>query len=114
MDKGAIFSDLTRRNALRKANGLPTFDIHTEFRHEVAVAAAGEFRALCTRHADEREIVRNEVVASRDGAAMGMAERWEMGRKVTRLFEASVACRYGVRLPETAARHLVIYGEEGV
>ena len=114
IDKGAIFSDLTRRNALRKANGLPTFDLHAEFRHEIAVAADREFRALCARHTNEREIVRNEVVASRDVAAMTMAERWEMGREVTRLFEARVARRYGLRLPETAARHPVIYGEERI
>src|SRR5271166_1435327 len=72
MDKGAIFSDLTRRNALRQANGLPTIDLHSKFRHEVAIAAEREFRALCARHADEREIVRNEVDASRDVAAMTM------------------------------------------
>ena len=86
MDKGAIFSDLTRRNALRKANGLPTFDLHAAFRHEIAVAAERELRALCARHTNEREIVRNEVVSSRDVAAMTMAERWEMGREVTKLF----------------------------
>jgi hypothetical protein len=114
MDKGTIFSDLTRRNALRKANGLPTFDLHTEFRHEVAVAAEREFRALCARHADEREIVWNEVVASRDIAVMTMAERWEMGREVTRLFEARVARRYGLRLSETVTRHPISYGEERI
>jgi hypothetical protein len=114
MDKGAIFSDLTRRNALRKAKGLPTFDLHAEFRHEVGVAAEREFQTLCARHADEREIVRTEVVASRDVAAMTMAERWEMGREVTRLFEARVALRYGARLPETVARHPVIYGEKSL
>lgn len=113
MDKGAIFSDLTRRNALRKANGLPTFDLHAEFRREIALAAERELRALCVRHADEREIVRNEVVTSRNVAAMTMAERWEMGREVTRLFEARVARRYGVRLLETVvARHPIIYHEE--
>jgi hypothetical protein len=112
MDKSAIFSDLTRRNALRKANGLPTFDLHAAFRHEIAVATEREFRAFCARHADEREIVRNEVVASRDVTAMTMAEHWEMGRDITRLFEARVARRYGVRLPETVARHPVIYRDE--
>ena len=111
MDKGAAFSDLTRRNVLRKANGLPTIDLHSEFRHEVTVAAERDFHVLCARHADEREIVRNEVVASRDVAAMSMAERWEMGREVTRLFEARVARRYGGKLPVTIARHPVIYGE---
>lgn len=114
MDKGAIFSDLARRNALRKANGLPTFDLHAEFRHEVAVAGEREFRALCARYADEREIVRNEIVLSCDVAAMTMAERWEMGREVTRLFEARVARRYGVSRPETVARPPIIYGEERV
>jgi hypothetical protein len=114
VDKGAIFSDLTRRNALRTASGLPTFDLHAEFGHAIAVAAEREFRALCERHADEREIVRNEVVASRDVAAMTMAERWEMGREVTRLFEARVARRYGVRLPETVGKHPVIYRDERI
>lgn len=112
MDKGAIFSDLTRRNALRQANGLPTIDLHAEFRHEVAVAGEREFRALCARHADEREIVRSDVVASRDVAAMTMAERWEMRREVTRRFEARVARRYGVRLPEIVAKHPVTYRKE--
>jgi hypothetical protein len=114
MDKGAMFSDLTRRNALRKANGLPTIDLHAEFRHEVAVAAEREFRALCVRHADEREIVRNEVVASRNVAAMTMAERWEMGREVARLFEARVARRYGMSLPARLGRLPATYGVERV
>ena len=107
MDKGAIFSDLTRRIALRKANGLPSFDLHAEFRHEVAVAAEREFRALCASHADEQEIVRNEVVASRDVASMTMAERWEMGREVTRLFEARVSTAVWHKAPRDRARHPV-------
>lgn len=45
---------------------------------------------------------------------MTMAERWEMGREVTRLFEAHVARRYGVRLQETAAKHPVTYREVGI
>ena len=38
MDRAAIFTEITRRNALRREAGLPLLDVRQEFAHGVAVA----------------------------------------------------------------------------
>jgi hypothetical protein len=45
MDKAAIFTDLTRRNALRKANGLPLLDIRAEYAHQKWIAKQRDYRS---------------------------------------------------------------------
>ena len=55
MDKAALFTDLTRRNALRKANGLPLLDLRTEYAHQVWIGRRDEYWTACDDHADDRE-----------------------------------------------------------
>jgi hypothetical protein len=50
VDKAAIFADVTRRNALRMANGLPPLHVPSEYAHEVTVAEQRDFRKLCDLH----------------------------------------------------------------
>ena len=45
MDKAAIFTDLTCRNALRKANGLPLLDLRAEYAHQIWIAKRREYWA---------------------------------------------------------------------
>jgi hypothetical protein len=63
LDKAAIFADVTRRNALRLANGLPPLHVPGEYAHQVAVANQREFRELCDAHITDREAIRQEVLA---------------------------------------------------
>lgn len=99
MDKAAIYSELVRRNALRKANGLPLLNLTTEYAHAVAGAAQRGFRALCDRHADEREAIRLEVLAElreKHGPdfGMGFGARWILGRQTHQRFAAYIAEKY--------------------
>jgi hypothetical protein len=52
MDKAAIFTELTRRNALRREAGLPLLDVRQEFDHGVAKARWEEYQVVCDAHAE--------------------------------------------------------------
>ena len=73
MDKASIFTELTQRNALRKAAGL--LDIPTEYAREVSVAEWQDYRRRWDEHAEEREVIRGVVLAElrhdHDARAMG-------------------------------------------
>ncbi len=117
MDKSAIFSELTKRNALRQAHGLPSLDVRAEYDHAVAAAAEGDFQALCDAHAADREAIREEVLAEyreRFGPAFGytMGGRWAVGEMARKRFAAFMADRYRMARPMThVARNSVTYGE---
>jgi hypothetical protein len=117
MDRAAIFADVTRRNALRRANGLPPLEIRTEYEHQVAVAAQADFRAFCDRHAGEREAIRQAVLSElrvRYGADFGntMGGRWAIGEFTRRRFKALMEIKQGaIREQTEPTRNLVIYGE---
>ena len=94
---GAIFTDLTCHNTLRKANGLPLRDLRTEDAHQMWLAKREEYWAACDGHADERDAIRRQALVE---------------------FRA----KYGSDFPSTteAARQLgwtvvaVSYGAEGI
>lgn len=117
LDKAAIFKDLTQRNALRLANGLPALDLPGEYAHAVAVAQAGEFQAFCNEHAAERDAIRCEVLAEyrgRFGPGFGstMGGRWAVGALTRKRFIEYLALKYGVTPDGIApARNTVTYGE---
>lgn len=63
MDKHAIFHELTKRNALRKAAQLPLLDLHKEFAYAVRreeVRDYYEYRK--DRHGDEEERILRAVL----------------------------------------------------
>lgn len=114
-DKAGIFTTITRRNALRTANGLPRLDIHAEYAHQVAVAKERAYQSFCDRHVDEREAIRQEVLAElrlEHGSdfGTGMGGRWMVGRVTQRRFVAHIAEKYGVHFEATGGNP-VIYGE---
>jgi hypothetical protein len=118
MDKAAIFAEVTKRNALRRANFLPPLDVRAECAHQVAVAAQRDHQALYDEHADEREVIRQEVLTelrARHGVDFGhtMGGRWAVGEMTRKRFAARMARRYGMVAPEgtNSARNKVIYGE---
>ena len=100
MDKAAIFTEVTRRNALRKANGLPLLDVPREFGHQVAISAQRDFRVAYElhgeEHADDHEAIRQQVhseyrAQNGAGRAEWMAGRWIISRLAQQRFEAYVA-----------------------
>ena len=104
MDKAAIFTDLTCRNALRKAHGLPLLDIRAEYAHQIWIAKQRDYRAICDEHADEREAIRRQVLAeyrARPGAdfGSGMGGRLVVGLRTNKRFAIHLGLRYGVWPP---------------
>ena len=57
IDKAAIFTELTRRNAVRRRAQLPLLDMRDELDRAVEFT---HWKAVCTEHADR---VRSEVIA---------------------------------------------------
>jgi hypothetical protein len=115
MDKAAIFTEATGRNALRRAHGLPLLNVRAEYDHAVAVAAQRDYQALCDEHADEREVIRQEVLAEfrgRFGPGFGqtMGGRWAIGEVTRRRFCAHME-GHGISAPDSAARNEVTYGK---
>jgi hypothetical protein len=57
IDKTAIFTELTRRNAVRRQAQLPLLDMRDEFDRAVELT---RWKTVCDKHADQ---VRSEVLA---------------------------------------------------
>src|SRR6476619_4614 len=101
MDKAAIFTDLTRRNALRKAHGLPLLDLRAEYAHQLWIAKRREYWAACDEHADEREAIRREVLVEyqvKYGPNFPCTTfgHWAVGLRTNERFAALMALTYGV------------------
>jgi hypothetical protein len=118
MDKAAIFTAILRRNKLRRDNGLPTLDVRTEYSHEVSIAEQREFWEFCEQHADEREVIHQQVVkefCAEHGAAttLTMADQWRLRVLGRKRFEEIMARRFGIaRPPSVAGRNPIIYGAD--
>jgi hypothetical protein len=116
VDKASIFTAITRRNALRKANGLPLLDVPSEYAQEVAIASQCDFRAAFDEHADEREVIRAQVMAEfreTNGPQFGltMGGRWAVGQVTRKRFTAQMANKYSLDAPDqTAGKHTITYG----
>jgi hypothetical protein len=77
VDKASIFTAITRRNALRKANGLPLLDVPRGYAQEVAIAIQRDFRAAYDEHAEEREVIHAQVLAEfREKYGPQFGKRW--------------------------------------
>jgi hypothetical protein len=116
VDKAAIFAEVTKRNALRRANLLPPIDVRAEYKHEVSIAQQREFDAYCEQHADERDIIQQQVFnefRAEHGAAttLTMADQWRLRVLGRKRFEEIMAQRFGIaRPPSVAGRNPIIYG----
>jgi hypothetical protein len=115
VDKAEIFTSVTKRNALRTANGLPPLDVRAEYAREISIAEQRAYQAFCDRHGDEREVIRQEVLAElrlKHGPdfGTGMGGRWMVGRLTHQRFVRHIAGKYGVH-PEGETRNPIIYGE---
>src|SRR5277367_4397797 len=100
MDRAAIFTEILKRNELRRANLLPRLDVRAEFARQVALVRQQEYYARCDEHAEEREVIRLEVLAelrAKHGANFGhtMGGRWAVGHLTWKRFQAFMEVSYG-------------------
>jgi hypothetical protein len=105
VDRTAIFSELTERNAVRREARLPLLNLHDEFEHAVNLAVWDE---AWEQHTEELGRIRAEVTAEY-GHCQSTAARMLLGSKfLERAYD--LLARYGVSLP--TPRHSIRYGED--
>jgi hypothetical protein len=117
LDKASIFTAITRRNALRLANGLPPLDVAAEYAHEVSVARQRDYRAFCELHAAEHATVRQQVLEElreTHGPDFGMkaSEHWQVGVLARQRFDQLMTARYDMARPAMTGRNGVTCGED--
>lgn len=116
MDQAAVFNEITQRNALRRATGLPILDVRAEYARQVSLAREREFRTFLEEHAEEREAIRGQVLSEyreRFGPGFGssMGGRWAVGEMTRKRFAAYMEIKFGaVRQKTGAGTNMVIYG----
>jgi hypothetical protein len=62
MDRAAIFSAVIKRNALRRANGLPPLDVRSEYIRQVELAKQRDYQTLFEYRPADREVIRQPVL----------------------------------------------------
>jgi hypothetical protein len=116
MDKAAIYTEIMRRNALRREAGLPALDVTAEYRHAVAQAERAEFQAICDRHRDLWDemltTVTQELRAKRDNPSFGncMGSRIMIRVIARERFYATLELQ-GYRKPFSETRNTIPYGK---
>jgi hypothetical protein len=108
VDKAAIFTELTRRNAVRRNAKLPLLDIHAEFDHAVSVALWNEG---VERFRDDMPRIKQEVLAElreNRGAdfPQSVGGHWLVNFEVSRRFLALLAS-HGYHRP--TPHHAIVY-----
>jgi hypothetical protein len=116
MDRAAIFTDLTRRNALRKANRLPLLDIPSKYARCVSLAQEREYDAICAEHRDDWAEIRRQVLAELraiHGSDFGhsMGGRWAVDILARRRFRAYMTEQHSISPHNPAIdRGSIVYG----
>ena len=117
MDRAAIFTEITKRNALRRKAQLPLLDVRAEMAHAVSLAALKEYREFCDQHRDKLEQFRTEVLAEmreRNPNFFGhsLGGRLAVGFKARRRFEAWIEENFGMVKPTFIPKNAIIYGSD--
>ena len=115
MDTGEIFTTLTQRNALRRQAKLPLLDIRTAYDHQVGLAAARDYQAVCARFADERICIREQVLAdfrALHGFGFGhsFGGRWAVSHETNQRFRRYMSETLGVHEPGPTGQNSIVYG----
>lgn len=115
MDKAAIFTTLTQRNALRKQAKLPLLDLTSEYHNGVALAAWQACQAACDRFAGARARIRDQVLADfravhGPGFGFTFGGRWAVGHETNRRFQLYMREIHGLQFPESTSPNSIVYG----
>jgi hypothetical protein len=116
MNRGAVFNELTRRNALRKAAKLSLLDLRTEFALAVEREAQRVYAEWCEKYEDDRKRTREDVLRElrvTRGAdfPMSMGGGLLVGLMSDRQFRAFLEIEHGIGAPTLNSRHFISYGE---
>ena len=116
MDRAAIFTQLTKRNALRKAAKLPLLDLRTEIAFAVEREAHRVYAEQCKRFDNDRrriaQDVRTELRITRgQDFPTSMVGRLMVEMLSDQRFQAHLETEHGIRKPRLNGGHPIKYGE---
>ena len=116
VNRAAIFTELTKRNALRKTAKLPLLDLRAEFALAVERDAHRDYAEQCGRFDDNRRRITEDVL-TKLRATRGADFPTSMGGRLLvelmsdQRFRAFLEIDHGIKAPALNSRHLVSYGE---
>ena len=116
VNRAAIFTVLTQRNALRQAAKLPLLDLRAEFDLAVERDSRRAFAEQCKRFDDDRKRIVEDVLMELR-ATRGQDFPTSMGGTLLvevlsdQRFQAFLVIEHGIRRPVLNSRHQIIYGE---
>jgi len=116
MDRAATFTELTKRNALRREAKLPLLDLHSEMTLAVELDAHRAYTEQCQTYDDERRRIMSDVLKELRQVRGGNFPSSMGGRMLIRLmsdqrFRAFLEIDHGIRKPTMTGRHPISYGE---
>ena len=115
MDRAAIFTELTKRNALRKIAKLPLLDLRAEMAFAVEREAHRAYAEQCKRYDDDRRRIAEDVLTELR-ATRGQDFPTSMGGRLLvelmsdQRFQAFLEIEHGIKKPVLKGRHPIIYG----
>jgi hypothetical protein len=116
MDRAAIFTELTKRNALRKAAKLPLLDLRTEMALAVERDTHRDYVEQCQKYDHDRRRITEDVLTELR-ATRGQDFPTSMrGRILVEIlsdqrFQSFLEVHHGIRKPAPKSRHKIIYGQ---
>ena len=116
MDRAVIFTELTKRNALRKAAKLPLLDLRAELALAVERGAYRDYAEQCEKYEDDRRRITEDVLTELR-ATRGQDFPSSMGGRLMveglsdQRFQAFLEIEHGIRKPILNSRHRIVYGE---
>ena len=102
MDRAAVITGLTERNALRKAAKLPLLDLRTEMAFAVEREARRAYAEQCERFDDDRRRIAEDVLAElritrRQDFPTSMGGRLLVELMSDQRFQAFLEVHHGIR-----------------
>lgn len=115
VDRGALFTGLLKRNALRLEAGLSPLNIRVELAHEVALAVENKFIDFPEEHTPQRLLIRDQVtidLRARYGSEFGytLAGRWAINHETNRRFSEYLSIEKSWRHEAVTVQYAIIYG----
>lgn len=116
MDKAALFTQITRRNELRREAHLPLLDVRTELDHAAQLAATQEYDDFCAQHEAKLKEFRNAVMTERRSKDPNYGHTkmgwWSVNHEAQQRFENWIEQTFGITRPDFRPKNLVSYGQD--
>jgi hypothetical protein len=115
MDRAAIFTELTKRNALRKMTKLPLLDLRTELAFAVEREAQRDYDEHIKQYEDDRRRINEDILSELRRTRGPDFPSSSVGRLLVELmsdqrFQAFLEIEHRIRKPIRSGRHSIIYG----